>query len=103
MPREKQSPQAVQMMKAAVREHQSGRLDVAAKGYREVLAIEPRNPDALHLLGLILHQQGDCEQAVRLIEQATMLRPGEALFFTNLGQIYRSMFKPDLAEANLRR
>jgi hypothetical protein len=41
------------LLKEAVALHQGGRLDEAAARYRQVLAISPRQFDALHLLGVI--------------------------------------------------
>lgn len=43
----------------AVRHHNAGRLPEAEIVYRKILKAEPRNPFALHLLGVIAHQFGD--------------------------------------------
>jgi len=59
----------------AMAHHQAGRLDEAARLYGRVLETEPANPDALHLLGVIHQQRGDCRTSVTLIEQAITLRP----------------------------
>ena len=42
----------------AVQHHQGGRLQVAEQLYRQVLQVEPKNADALHLLGVLAHQVG---------------------------------------------
>ncbi len=44
--------------------HQSGQLSLAAQLYRQVLARKEQNADALHLLGVLHHQQGDHRRAV---------------------------------------
>ena len=44
-------------LQAAVQRHQSGALVEAEALYRQVLASEPRNADALHLLGVACSQQ----------------------------------------------
>lgn len=59
----------------AMAHHQAGRLDEAARLYGQVLTAEPANPDALHLLGVIAQQRGDCQTSITLIEQAIGLRP----------------------------
>lgn len=41
----------------ALRHHQAGRLEDAARIYQAVLKAHPRNADALHLLGLVAHQR----------------------------------------------
>src|SRR5437867_1473861 len=48
-------PQAFEVARA---HHQSGRLAEAEAIYRQILAVEPRHADALHLLGVIAHQVG---------------------------------------------
>src|SRR5262245_40684125 len=55
--------------------HQAGRLQEAEQIYRQILAAEPNNPDALHLLGIIACENGQYEGAIRLLEQALTFRP----------------------------
>ncbi|HEY7086460.1 MAG TPA: tetratricopeptide repeat protein [Tepidisphaeraceae bacterium] len=93
----------VRAMMQAVQHHQQGRLDEAERGYRQVLQKDARNPDALHLLGLIEHQRGRCAEAIPLIERAIQIKPGEATFFVNLGQVYKGVNKLDDAERCERR
>jgi Flp pilus assembly protein TadD/2-polyprenyl-3-methyl-5-hydroxy-6-metoxy-1,4-benzoquinol methylase len=54
----------------AVRLHQAGQIDKAALLYRRVLAADPGNPDALHLLGMAALQQGQAREAADLIGKA---------------------------------
>jgi len=65
--------------------HQQGRAAEAAAVCREVLAREPRNSEALHLLGLSAATLGDVRQALALIGAAVQLQPGNAAMQTNLG------------------
>ena len=49
--------------------HKNGRLDDAMTIYRDLLAQNPHDPDAHHLLGVVLFQQGElprAEQEIRL-------------------------------------
>ncbi|HVT88132.1 MAG TPA: tetratricopeptide repeat protein [Tepidisphaeraceae bacterium] len=85
-------------MVAATRLHQNGRFEQAEQIYRQVLAIQPRNPDALHLLGLIEHQFGRNTEAQELIERAIRNKPHEPTFYVNLGQVYRALNRIDMAE-----
>jgi Flp pilus assembly protein TadD len=55
--------------------HQAGRLAEAERCYRQVLAVEPNHPDALHLLGVIAYQVKQWRPAVELISRADALRP----------------------------
>lgn len=73
------------ILQAGLEHQKGGRLDEAERHYRTALAIEPRNPDALHLLGLVAHQTGRNEEAIGLLEQAVALADGIALFHSHLG------------------
>jgi len=55
--------------------HRMGRIAEAEAIYRSVLARDPRQFDALHLLGLIRYQQGRAGEAHELLSQAIKLRP----------------------------
>jgi tetratricopeptide (TPR) repeat protein len=69
----------------AVELHQSGRLIEAEQAYRGVLRDNPRNPEALHLLGLLAHQSGDNQAGVDLIRRAIGIRGERAVYHFNLG------------------
>ena len=49
-----------ELLQQAMPLHQAGRLDEAEPLYRQVLATEPGNYPALHLMGLLRLQQGRC-------------------------------------------
>lgn len=71
----------------AFRAHQAGHRSEAEKLYRDVLAIEPTNAAALHLLGALMHQSGKTDEAVSLIRQAIAIDPHDPDFHYNLGSI----------------
>jgi Flp pilus assembly protein TadD len=54
--------------------HQAGLLGPAARLYQEVLVQEKDNADALHLLGVVHHQQGEHARAVQEIGRAIALQ-----------------------------
>ncbi len=80
----------------------NGQLDEAEAIYRDILITEPDNPDAIHLLGLVLGERDDNEGAVALIEKAIQLRPGAAPFHHNIAGIYRRIGRLDDAEQGFR-
>jgi 2-polyprenyl-3-methyl-5-hydroxy-6-metoxy-1,4-benzoquinol methylase len=53
--------------------HQAGQLQEAQNCYRKVLAIDPNNFEALHLLGVVTHQLGRSDLAAGLIGKAIAL------------------------------
>lgn len=59
----------------AVRFHQAGRLLEAERCYRQVLAVDPRHADSLHLLGVAIFQAGNFELAIDLIGKALAIKP----------------------------
>ena len=46
------------VLTAAIEMHRSGQLGPASQLYQRVLAREQENAEALHLLGVLHHQQG---------------------------------------------
>jgi predicted O-linked N-acetylglucosamine transferase (SPINDLY family) len=70
---------------AALQHHQAGRLSEAEAAYREMLAVDPENIDALHFLGVISHQRGEHGRAAELISRALSRNPSNAPAHNNLG------------------
>jgi len=85
------------VLKAAIGLHQAGQFGEALPLYQKVLAREPANADALHLLGVLCHQQGDNTRAVDMIGRAVALRPNVAAFHANLAEAYRALGRLDRA------
>ncbi len=80
-------------------EHQkAGRLLEAKNIYLNLLAGNPDDANALHLLGMLSHQAGDSEQGAELIEKAVKLLPDFPLFLNNLGHVQLSLYKLEKAE-----
>ena len=69
----------------AFRAHQTGYRSEAERLYRDVLAVEPRNAAALHLLGALMHQSGRTDEAVSLMRQAIAIEPRNPDYHYNLG------------------
>jgi Flp pilus assembly protein TadD len=68
----------------ALRLHQSGELVAASVAYRAVLSRDPRHSTALHYLGVLEHQMGHHEVAVRLMQQALNCGESSAALYSNL-------------------
>jgi tetratricopeptide (TPR) repeat protein len=84
-------------LSAALRDHQNGRLEQAARIYQGILARQPDHADALHLLGVIALQQGNPSRAVELIGRAIAVHPSAAAFHCNLAEAYRALGQMDRA------
>jgi predicted TPR repeat methyltransferase len=72
-------------LQQAVELHQQGRLEPAQALYRQVLDLNPRQFDALHLLGVIARQQGDFNTGIELISRALDVDNAQAAAHCNLG------------------
>ncbi len=83
--------EALPDLAAAFDLHKAGHLAEAAPIYQAILARDPDHSDALHLFGVVRHQQGDHGSAVELIGRAIALRPNVAAFHANLAEVYRAL------------
>jgi predicted O-linked N-acetylglucosamine transferase (SPINDLY family) len=63
------------LLQNALRKHQNGDLEGAARLYREVLHTDRRNFRALYLLGFVYFQNGKFADAERLIGEALLVNP----------------------------
>lgn len=77
--------EALPTLKDAIALHQKGELDKAELIYRLFLQIDPRDSDALHLLGVVATQKGDFQGAIDLICQAIENNKNVASYHSNLG------------------
>src|SRR5262245_25597659 len=89
-------------LETALRHHQGGDLARAEVLYRQVLQTEPRQVDALHLLGVLAHQVGRADIALEYISQAVNLVPSQPIFHNSLARVYQTLGKMDHAMAACR-
>lgn len=89
-------------LQRALGAHQRGEYDAAEQDYRAVLATEPRQPDALHYLGLLLHQRGKSGEALPLMQQALVLVPANHLYHNNLAGVLEQLGRRAEAERGYR-
>jgi len=87
----------------ALRHHQAGRLQDAERLYRQVLAIDGRHADSLHLLGVVAYQSGRPESAIELIGRALKLAKDVPFYHSNLGNALRACGRLDEAARHYRR
>ena len=83
----------------ALQHYTAGRLPEANSIYQQILRLDPNQPVALHLLGLIAHQVGKHDTAVDLIMKALAIKPDYAEAHNNLGIVFKELGKPDDAAA----
>jgi tetratricopeptide (TPR) repeat protein len=85
-------------LEKAAEYHRAGRLDRAEGLYRKVIAIQPNEADALHLLGLIAHQRGHHELAEQRVRRAIAARGQPVAEFSDtLGDVLVALGRLDEA------
>jgi predicted O-linked N-acetylglucosamine transferase (SPINDLY family) len=87
------------MFGEAIRFHQAGHLAEAERLYRQILAIDARNADALHLIGVIALQRGQPGIAVEMINTAIGVNGNAASYYSNLGNALKELGRLDEAIA----
>jgi len=74
------------MLRAALAHHQAGRLADAKGLYEQILAVQPKQPDALHFLGLLACQVRQYDAGLALIAESIALNPN-AIYYNNFGNM----------------
>jgi Tfp pilus assembly protein PilF len=82
--------------------HQVGALGQAEQLYLQVLQADPKQPDALHLLGLIAKRSGRHDLAGAYMRQALSIRPDFPEAHFNLGNVLREQGQLEEAAASYR-
>ncbi len=93
---------AVQALRHAWAAQQRGDLVAAEAGYREVLGLDPEEPDALQLLGLLLKRRGVLDEAERCWRRSLAARPGQPHVLNNLANLLERQGRLTEAESMLR-
>lgn len=83
--------------------HRAGRLAEAEAGYRNLLASDPGNAEALHLLGVLACQRGEPRRALALISEAIARDGRQAAYHTNLAVALTALGRSDEAVLTLQR
>ncbi len=92
-----------QSLELAVQHHSAGRFPEAEQIYRQVLQIEPEQPIALHLLGVLALQVGNNEAACDLIAKAIAIKPDYAEAHNNFGLALQGLARVEEAAASYQR
>lgn len=77
-------------LQEAFKRHQAKDLDAAALGYAQVLEIDPHNPDAHNLLGVLFSQKKDYPHAITHLSAAIAAKVGFVDAWLNLAKTFSS-------------
>lgn len=89
-------------LQQAMEAHRNSDVPEARRHYERALELEPANPDALHMYGVLQAAAGRFEQAHESISRAIEILPGEAMFHNNLGNTLLNLERLDEAEQQFR-
>ncbi len=93
----------LELLHQGLARHQAGDLGAAKTLYQQVLAREPRNADAHHLLGCAYRSERKFGEAIDSIGTAISINPVMASFYNNLGTCYSARFERVAAELCFRK
>jgi tetratricopeptide (TPR) repeat protein len=89
-------------LQLAFTQYSQGNLAGAETHYREILTLQPDQPDAMRLLGETLADLGRFDEAIKLLSRLISVVPGNAQAFYALGNAYRLAGRMDSAIAAYR-
>lgn len=82
-------PHIEKLLRQAVELQKLNKLDAAEALYEKVRREDPKNPDALHLLGVLYMTRGDLPKAQTLIVKAIKIRSNDSAYYSNLGIVLK--------------
>lgn len=88
-------------LKQAADHQRNGQIQLAEQLIRQVLQIQPKNDQALHMLGIIAIQSGHAGDALTLFQQAITLNNQNAEYHCNLGIALLTQNRADEGEKSL--
>ena len=91
------------ILERAVEQHRAGQMDAAEMDYRKVLETEPDNVDALHLLGVLVHQRGDHLTALSFVDRALASNDRVANIHSNRAAVLAALDRLDDSESSCQR
>ena len=90
-----------ELLEHAIAHVRHGRRAEADQALQAILKHWPEQPDALHFLGVLRHDQGRSAEAIALVRRALEQMPEHAPTWSNLGNILLSSGQVDAACAYL--
>ena len=82
----------------AIEQHKLGDLQNAKEIYLQTLAVDNRNYNAIHMLGVIALQEKNYSLAFELLQEAILIKSDDSRIFYNLGLAAYELEKFNLAE-----
>ena len=94
----KQNNQAKRLIQKALRLQQAGQIQALETLCQRTLTKPGQHPEALQALGVLTHQNGYNDTAVRLLQQAIRINPQDAKAHYNMGNLCKLLGQLDKAK-----
>lgn len=91
------------LMQSALEQYRTGNFEQAENICREVLKAEPKNSEALHLLGLVFYRLGNHDLALKNLRKAIKTHPHNADAYFDLGSVLQEQGEISKAIRNYRK
>lgn len=88
------------LLQQALSRQQRGDLQEALKLYQQVIAVDPRNFEALHGMGILYGQGGRYEEALRFFANASAVQPANFIAHFNQGKALQELKRYEEALAS---
>lgn len=88
---------STELFKKALQAHQSGNLALASEYYQKFLKRNPREYNALQLLGTVYHARGDNETALRYLQSSLKVKAEQPQVMLNVATCQRQLKDYDAA------
>jgi len=85
------------ILEEILQRHRDGDIAAAERDYRDYLVDHADDVDALHLLGVLLHQRGDSAAAMELLRRAVQIAPEVARLHLSLGGVLMQLGQDEAA------
>src|SRR5674476_304383 len=92
--------QAQTLFREGLRLQNLGQLEQAHAIYLQVLKLQPRHFDALHMLGVIAARTNNPARAIELINKAIEINPNSASAYSNRGNVLTALKQHQAAIEN---
>ena len=83
------------LLRKGIQQQEAGRPDLAHGLFQQALRLDPDNPDAWHLDGIVAFRSGNLQSAEKMIQHAIEKKPDEPLFRITLGNVFRAQGRFD--------
>jgi protein O-GlcNAc transferase len=81
------NPQLISILQQAIQYFQTGNLIDSERLLTQVIRLDPSNPPALQILGLMQASQGNLKEAARFLKKAAKLNSNDPSLMYNLGKV----------------